>query len=128
MFQRLCRRDLTFACMLLLAAQAASASVNFEGPGLREARETIASSEKACPPDGDCREVSALSFWLEERPAPAPRVHEARENALVGALKLLLLHLPDLGFAPRESEERGTPASDAITRWCLAHATSTQAP
>jgi hypothetical protein len=124
------RRALALSTALLVSAASAQAAFTLEPPVARGAfRGQTADDENSEPVRSDPRAISALLDSLENETGVAPRVAEARPPALMRAPTL---RVPEPGLVRAagafEAWFAGGSGCVDLTRWCLAHATSTQAP
>jgi hypothetical protein len=125
------RRALAVIGVLLLIASSAQAAISFERPGpKRPDRDELAAAESpgASAPDSE-RVAASGAHPVELESGVAPRIGESRQPAEArlptGSLATPSRELAADGRAERLLR-RSRPGE--IARWCLAHATSTQAP
>jgi hypothetical protein len=125
------RRLLALIGVLLLGASSAREALSLESavPGGPDRHEITA---EGSPSDLDAdpqRIAAARTLAREHERNVAPRFAEARQPAET-RLSTGSLPTPSRELAAGDCDERlaSSPGRSEIARWCIAHATSTQAP
>ena len=122
------RRALTAACVLFVTVSAANASLTFERP--RALDPALAQLSASAGSDGsDSQQLSTHRLLIAQAASTPPRVAEARASLDLWSLERSQV-APRCELAEHGREDRLASRSGcaATTRWCRAHATSTQAP
>jgi hypothetical protein len=124
------RRGIALIAVLLLGFSSTRTAVAFEQDLLGPEQHAISAVGEDGAPESESTSIaSQIPLALCAQTALAPRIGELRQpSAMRAAPRSLVVVSCEVPSSPREETGALCTGSGELTRWCLAHATSTQAP